>query len=152
MSSYLFTNKNVTAWFLLVTAMVLHVLDEALTDFLDFYNPLVRNLRESLGFFPMPTFSFGIWLTLLIVAIIAGYALIPVVNRGGSIIRIITTVIGIVMVANGLGHTLGSIYSERILPGFWSSPLVLAAAVFVVIRGVRGNWPVAIRRSGPYSS
>ncbi|UCC80967.1 MAG: hypothetical protein JSW64_06310 [Candidatus Zixiibacteriota bacterium] len=138
--NYLFRNKNVTAWVLLVLAMGLHVFDEAINNFLDFYNPLVFDLRDSLGFFPMPTFPLGLWLTGLIVAIAIGFALTPVVNRGSRFIRILTIVIGIIMIGNGLGHMLGSLYFERLLPGFWSSPFLLAAAVFVVVRGFRGSW------------
>jgi len=138
--SYLCKNKNATAWILLVSMLGLHVLDEALADFLDFYNPLVLDLRDSLGFFPMPTFSFGLWLTGLITAVIIGFALMPLVNRGSRFIRILTTVIGVIMIVNGLGHMIGSLYFGSLIPGFWSSPFLLAAAVFVVVRGIRGRW------------
>jgi hypothetical protein len=139
--SHPFRYKNVTAWILLVSAIGLHVIDETVTNFLDFYNPLVIRLKENLGFFPMPKFSFGVWLTGLISGIAIGYALTPVVNRGGRLIRVITTIIGVFMMANGLGHMLGSIYYGRLLPGFWSSPLLLAAAMYMAVRGFRGEWP-----------
>lgn len=142
-NKYLIRNKNVTAWILLVSATGLHVIDEALTDFLDFYNPLIFGLRDRLGFFPMPTFSHGLWLAGLIIAVAVGFALTPAVNRGSRFIRILTIVIGIIMIANGLGHMLGSLYFGRLLPGFWSSPFLLAAAVFVVVRGFRGVWQTA---------
>ena len=49
------------AWFLLVAVLAIHVLDEAMTDFLGFYNPLVLTLRARLPWFPMPTFRFPFW-------------------------------------------------------------------------------------------
>ena len=137
----LLLNRNVVAWLLLVTALAVHVLDEALTDFLHFYNPLVRDLKETLGFFPMPTFTFGIWLGGLIGLVIVGFALTPLVNRGGRIIRRFTMAFGIIMVLNALGHMLGSLFVGRLLPGFWSSPLLLVAALYAVIVGLRRPTP-----------
>jgi hypothetical protein len=39
----------------LVIALAVHVLDEALTNFLEFYNPLVLSMRARIPWFPMPT-------------------------------------------------------------------------------------------------
>jgi hypothetical protein len=126
----------------MVSAVGFHVLDEALTDFLPFYNQLVSEIREGVGFFPMPTFSFGSWLTALIIAIAIGYSLIPLVNHGGKFIRVFTTALGLLMIANALGHLLGSVYFGKIIPGMWSSPFLLLAAFYVVIRGFRGKWRI----------
>lgn len=134
------SKRNVVAWFLLVSAIAVHVLDEALSDFLPFYNQLVIKLEEQLGFFPMPTFSFGVWLGGLIIGIAIGYALTPLVNRGGRFIQIFATILGMLMIANALGHLFGSIYFRNVLPGTWSSPLLLLAAFYVVFRGLRGEW------------
>ncbi len=128
-------NRNALAWVLMVCAGTLHVIDEALHGFLSVYNPLVEDIRESLGFFPMPTFSFGPWLTGLIVAIIISFAVTPIVHRGRRVIRIVFTALGILMVVNALGHMLGSVYFGYLLPGFWSSPLLLVTAVYVAKRG-----------------
>ena len=125
-------NNSTRAWLLLVTALLLHAIDEAVTDFLGFYNPLVLDLRHSLGFFPMPTFSFAAWITLLAVAITTGYAVTPLVRRGGRFMWLVMTVASVVMLLNALGHTIGSIYFARILPGFWSSPILFASAVYAL--------------------
>jgi hypothetical protein len=45
--------RYMRAWLLLVGALAVHVLDEALTNFLDFYNPLVLSIRSQLPWFPM---------------------------------------------------------------------------------------------------
>lgn len=130
-------NRDAVAWLLLVTALALHVLDEATTGFLPFYNELVQDLREQLGFFPMPTFTFPVWIGGLVTLIAVCYLVTPVVARGGLVIRVLTIAFGVIMIANALGHLLGSVYFGRLLPGFWSSPLLLPAAVWVVVRGFR---------------
>ena len=66
------SNRFGRAWVALTLALACHVVDEAATDFLSVYNPIVLDLRSRLGWFPMPTFTFGVWL--------AG----PVRARGGS--------------------------------------------------------------------
>lgn len=130
---------------LMVSAIGLHVFDEAVTHFLSFYNELAFNLRESVGFSLMPTFTFGAWLGGLIVAIIICFALTPLVNRGGRFIRAFATLLGILMVVNALGHMIGSACVGRLLPGFWSSPVLLVTAVFVVVRGLSDRRPVVRR-------
>jgi hypothetical protein len=47
-------------WLALTPALATHVADEALTDFLSVYKPLVRAARERFGWFPMPTFEFDV--------------------------------------------------------------------------------------------
>jgi hypothetical protein len=124
----------------LVSAVAVHVLDEATTGFLPFYNQTVMELRERLGFFPAPTFSFGVWLGGLVIAVVVGFAMTPVVRRGGRVVRAIAIVFGILMVANAMGHLLGSAYLGTTLPGMWSSPILFAAAAWMVFQGLKGQW------------
>ncbi len=131
------SDKNTRAWLFLVTAFLLHAIDEAATHFLDFYNPLVLDLRHSLGFFPMPTFTFIPWVALLAFAITLGFAVTPLVRRGVRFMRLVLTVAGVIMLLNALGHTLGSVYFGRVLPGFWSSPVLFVAATYALTRAVR---------------
>lgn len=133
-------NRNILAWLLLTTTLAFHVLDEALSDFLSFYNPSVNTLNQQLGFFPAPTFNYSTWLAGLIIAIILCYLFTFLVARGGNIIRIITIIFGLLMVLNGLGHLIGSLYFREIIPGMWSSPFLLVAASFVIFQGLRGKW------------
>jgi len=136
-----FENNNVAAWILMISAVALHVVDETAHNFLQFYNQLVLDIRNQTDFFPAPTFSFWTWILGLAAAVIIGFAVTPVVGRGGRIIRLVTISLGIVMIGNALGHIIGSMYFGRLIPGFWSSPLLLPAALFVVYRGIRGTWP-----------
>ena len=132
-------SKLAVAWMLMMSAVAIHVFDETITNFLPFYNELVLEFRERFRFFPFPTFTFGKWLGGLIAAIVIGFALTPIVKRGGGLIRVLVIALGIIMITNALGHILGSIYFGRLLPGFWSSPLLLLSAAFVVVKGFGGE-------------
>jgi hypothetical protein len=133
-------NRNAAAWICMVSALALHVLDEAATGFLPFYNDAVRRLREAYSFFPVPTFTVSAWIAGLVLAITVALALTWSVIRGGTRIRIVTTVLAAIMVANASGHLLGSVYLGRVLPGSWSSPFLLAAALWMLRRGISGGW------------
>lgn len=126
--------RQMTAWLLLVAALALHVLDEALTGFLGFYNPLVLAIRGRISWFPMPTFTFGTWLTGLIVAVVILALLAPAVRRGAAWTRVASWVFSILMLLNGFGHLAGSVYFQRWLPGATSAPLLIVASVVLARR------------------
>lgn len=121
------------AWLVLSLALGLHVADEALTDFLSFYNPMVESLRVRFGWWPMPTFTFGVWIGGLILAVVALTALSYFAYQGRRWMRVLAYPYGIIMVLNGLGHIFGSIYFGRLLPGVYSSPFLLAAALYLLV-------------------
>jgi hypothetical protein len=123
--------RHVRAWLLLVSALAVHVIDEALTGFLDFYNPLVMSIRSQIPWFPMPTFTFGVWLAGLVLLIVVLAALAPTVRRGGVPVWLASWFLSVLMFMNGLGHLAGSAYFERWLPGATSAPLLLASSVFL---------------------
>jgi hypothetical protein len=118
----------VRAWYFLVGALGLHVLDEASTGFLDFYNPLVLRARAAWPWFPMPTFTFQVWLGGLILLVL-GLAIVgPLVRRGAAGTRTASWLLSAIMLLNGAGHLLGSAYHARWLPGTTSAPLLLLAS------------------------
>jgi hypothetical protein len=125
------------AWYVLVAVLAIHVVDEALTDFLSFYNPLVLTIRERIPYFPMPTFSFGPWLAGLIIAVVTLAVLGPAVRRGAIGTTVLSWIFSAIMLANGLGHLLGSLYFQRWLPGATSAPLLLVASVLLANRTMR---------------
>jgi hypothetical protein len=122
------------AWLMLDAALALHVADEALTGFLDFYNPLVLQIRHRLPWFPMPTFTFRIWLAGLIALVIVLAALTPAIRTESRVARWLARIFAIIMLANGFGHLAGSLYFVRWLPGTTSAPLLLIAAELLLRR------------------
>ena len=120
------------AWLALAIVLGLHVVDEALTDFLSFYNPLVRSLRDRLGFWPMPTFEFIPWVTGLAAGVVILLALSYFAFHEARWMRPLAYVFGVIMLLNGLGHSLGSIYFGRLLPGLYTSPLLLIASIYLL--------------------
>jgi hypothetical protein len=112
------------------------VIDEALTGFLQFYNPLVLSIRSTIGWFPMPTFNFGEWLAGLAVLVIVLACLAPAVRRGVAGTRFASWVLGVVMFMNGIGHLAGSLFFGRWLPGATSAPLLLIASMVLA----RATW------------
>lgn len=126
--------RQMHAWYFLVGALAIHVLDEALTGFLDFYNPLVLSIQSSLPWFPMPTFTFGVWLGGLTVLVAILGLLGPAVGRGVAGTRAVSWVLGVIMFANGVGHLVGSVYFQRWLPGATSAPLLLLTSVLLMRR------------------
>src|SRR5271165_5673883 len=136
------------AWILLCFALELHVFDEATTGFLGVYNPTVVALRERLGWWPMPTFAFGEWLAGLLVACVALLVLSGAVSRGAKGTRLAAYIFAIIMLLNAAAHTLATIFGRTVAsvtfprpaPGFWSSPIMAAAAIYLLIQ---------LRRSRP---
>ena len=130
------------AWFLLCLAFCTHVLDEATTGFLAVYNPTVLAIRNTFSWFPMPTFEFREWLVGLIIANAILLALTPLAFRNLRPLRPFAYFFAAVMLLNGLGHTLftvlghtvASVHFSRPAPGFYSSPLLLAASVYLLVR------------------
>ena len=106
------------AWLLLCFAFLLHVIDEAVHDFLLFYNPAVGNIKENLPFLPLPTFTFENWLTMLIIVILILFFLTPLAYKSRLWIIKLANIYGIVMLLNGIIHIVGSIYRKIQMPGF----------------------------------
>ena len=130
------------AWVALCLALAAHVADEALTDFLSVYNPTVLTIRERYPWFPMPVFEFQTWLTGLITGIVLLLALSPFVYRGARWMVPLTYVFGTIMLLNGLGHIAGSFYLGRLMPGVYSSPLLLVTSIYLLYRAGAGNQTV----------
>jgi hypothetical protein len=121
-----------SAWVTLCLALALHVTDEALTGFLSVYNPAVEAIRQRLPYLPLPTFTFGVWLTGLITAIILLLALSPFAFRKTRWMVPLAYFFGILMIANGLQHFAGSIYLGQMMPGVYSSPVLLICSIYLL--------------------
>jgi hypothetical protein len=127
------------AWVALCLTLGLHTADEALTGFLSVYNPTVLAMRSRWSWFPIPTFEFRPWLIGLICAVIALLLLSPLFYRNVRWIRPLGYFAAIINILNAMGHTAGTIMGRTVesvrfsrpAPGFYSSPLLLAASIWL---------------------
>lgn len=120
------------AWLALCGALAIHVADEALTGFLNLYNPTVLAMREKYAL-PLPTFTFEGWLSLLIFVIVALTASSYFVWQGRWAMRPISYVFAGFMFLNGFLHIAGSIYMGGFMSGVYSAPLLLAASIALIV-------------------
>ncbi|HJU44777.1 MAG TPA: HXXEE domain-containing protein [Vicinamibacterales bacterium] len=127
------------AWLALAIALGLHVLDETLTDFLSVYNPIVRQARERWGWFPMPEFTFGVWLGGLCLLVTVLLLLTPLAYRGSRALRIFAYPYGVIMFLNGVGHLVGSIYLGRWAPGATTAPILLATSSWLLRETIKAS-------------
>lgn len=129
-------------WGALCAAFALHIIDEASTGFLAVYNPTVTILRQRWSWFPVPVLGFGQWLLAMVIACALLISLTPVAARGMQGLRPIAWTFALVMFANSvshtlftiLGHTVAAVSFARPAPGFYSSPLLLIASVWLMFR------------------
>ena len=130
------------AWIWIWAALALHVADEALNGFLYIYNPTVIALREKLGWWPMPTFTFEIWVAALVTGIGILAALTPFAFRNSGWTRPIIYFCALLCIGNALVHTIATIlgrtvsavHFSRPAPGFISSPILLFAGVYALVQ------------------
>lgn len=122
------------AWLGLTLALAVHVLDEATHDFLAVWNPAVEAMRRSLPLVPLPTFTFPIWLGGLAAAVVLLLFLSRFAFRGCGWMRPVSCALAVLMVGNALGHLAVSAALARPMPGVYSSPLLLAAAVHLLLK------------------
>jgi hypothetical protein len=123
-------------------AFALHILDEAFTGFLAVYNPTVTILRGRWSWFPKPTLEFREWLIGHLVVCGLLFCLTPVAARGMRGLRPLAWAYAVIMFLNGMGHTLGTVLGHTVAavtfarpaPGFYSSPLLFVASVWMMVR------------------
>ncbi|MGA2018939.1 MAG: HXXEE domain-containing protein [Opitutaceae bacterium] len=125
------------AWLALAAAIATHVVDEALTDFLAVYNPTVLKIRARFPWIPLPTFSFRVWIVGLAAAVALMSSLSPLAFRGTRWVVVVAVALAVVMLGNGLGHIGSSFYMRRLMPGVYSSPVLMAASLFVLVHALR---------------
>jgi FlaA1/EpsC-like NDP-sugar epimerase len=121
------------AWVALCAALGIHVVDEALTDFLFVYNSTVKALRRRWRFLALPTFSFKVWLSGLILAVIFLFALSPLAFAASKSLAPLAYFFAAFMMVNGLQHIAASIYMRRLMPDTYSAPLLLICATYLFV-------------------
>jgi len=135
-------SKLLVAWWLLCAAIALHVADEATHNFLAVYNPSVIAMRQYAHWLPLPVFTFKLWSVGLALGIVLLFSLSPFLSRNARWIRPFAYAVSILMIGNGLQHILGtilgrtvpSVHFPRPMPGFYSSPVLICASIYVLIQ------------------
>jgi hypothetical protein len=130
------------AWLLFALALGLHVTDEAVTGFLNVYNPTVLELRARVPWLRPPVFGFTEWLTALSIAVCILLLLTPIAYSAPRWLRITAIPLSILVgILNGCGHLTGTIFGHtfndirfpRPAPGTYSSPFLIAAAINLLL-------------------
>ncbi|HKR86201.1 MAG TPA: hypothetical protein VJS37_18710 [Terriglobales bacterium] len=110
---------------------------------LSMYNPTVTALRERLGYWPMPNFTFEEFLIDLTIRILILAALTPFAFRNSPWMRPVIYFSALVLcIANARGHTLATIFGRTVstvhfprpAPGFISSPMLLLAGIYALVQ------------------
>jgi len=130
------------AWLLLWLSSAANILDDALNDFLGYYNATVLTLYGHFSWFPRIDLSFREWLVGVMVADAVLLLLSPWAFRNALLVRPIAYVFSTIMLLIGCGsilatvrgHTVGSVHFTGMAPGSYSSPLLLAASVYLLRR------------------
>ena len=126
------------AWIAFALAVAVHVTDEAAHDFLSVYNPAVRAIRARLPLLPLPTFSFPVWIGGLIAGIILLLLLSPLAFEGDRNLRLIAWPLAVIIgIGNALLHFAASAYRRRWMPGVYSAPILMIAAVCLLAVAAR---------------
>jgi hypothetical protein len=128
------------AWLLLIATVSVHVYDEARHGFLAIYNPTVARIRERFPLLRFPVFTYRRWMIQLIAAIAIAVLLTPLSVHLPEVFRPIAAVVAVAMILNGLSHLAGTIVGHtfrdiripRPMPGTYSSPAMIAAAIYVL--------------------
>lgn len=129
------------AWLILCAAFALHILDEALTGFLNVYNPTVVALRQTFSWFRIPTFEFNEWLWGLVSITVIVFTCSPAFFKQKRWAVPLGYFFAVVNILNAMGHFLGtllgrtvpSVTFSRPAPGFYSSPFLLAACIWLIV-------------------
>jgi hypothetical protein len=130
------------AWFALCLALAVEIVDEARSGFLGVYNPTVTILRDRWGWFPAPPLEFREWLLGLIAGCSLLFCLTPVAARGMRGLRPWAWGFAIVMLLSSVRHTLFTILGRTVdvvtfvrpAPGFYSSPFLFLASLWLMWR------------------
>lgn len=114
-----------------LTALLIHVADEAIGDLVSYYNLTIDEINSDLGTTVLPTLILEYWLAAMLIVIAILFSLTRWVSRVSSMARRLVLVVSALMVLNGVGHVIGSIFLGHLLPGFWSSPLLIVVSAVV---------------------
>ena len=128
------------AWLTLAILFALHALDEAATDFLDWYNPTALRIRSHLGGIPFPpVFTFWPWLLGLLAVAGTLIVLTPFANSHAPWTFRVAIALAVINIGNGLLHIVSALLLRRRVPGLNSAPFLLASAGWLLYAALRAR-------------
>ena len=127
------------AWLILCLAFAANATEDALRDFVGYYNATTLSLygRLRVSWFPRLDITFKEWLTGVIVLGIALLLLTPWVSRGTRFVRPVACTFAVVMLVESLATVVASLVGQTVpsvrfsggAPGLYTSPVVLAGSI-----------------------
>ncbi len=128
------------AWLLLCLSFAANILDDAVNDFLGYYNATVLTLYGHFSWFPRVDLSFREWLLGVILADAVLLLLSPWVFRNSRFLRPIAYIFATIMLLNGcgsilatlLGRTVNSVHFTGMAPGAYSATLLRGASIYLM--------------------
>jgi len=121
------------AWFVLGAVLALHIVDEATNGSYAVSGETLDLLRQLYPWLPIPQFQFSVWLIDIIGAILLLLSLTWLVQKGHRLMRPASFALATFTTANAMLHILLSLASDRVLAGTLTSPLLLAASLFLLL-------------------
>ena len=104
------------------------------------FPPSALALRERIGGIPFPpTFSRPVWLAGLVVAVAILAAMTPFIRPGRRWAAVAAYAYGVIHMANAIGHVAVSVSGGWLAPGVMSSPVLLAAALWLLYETSRSQ-------------
>jgi hypothetical protein len=120
--------RRFIAWLLLTGVLAVHICEEAARNFLALWNPEVAAL--GLGAL---RFTFPVWVTLMALSVAGLLILSYWVRRGTFWTPTAAYIFTLLMLSNGVAHLLFSWHERAWMPGAWTSPLLIAASLYLWI-------------------
>jgi hypothetical protein len=120
-------------WLFFGYTLALHVLDEAGHDFVTVFNSNALAIRRALPFLHVPVLTLQEFIGILALFLTLLLALTPLAFRGLKWMRGLAIPISAIGgILNGTMHILSSIYLKHLMPGVYSSPLLLLAGTLLL--------------------
>jgi hypothetical protein len=132
-----FNQRFGIVWLFFGYTLALHVLDEAGHDFVSIFNSNALVIRRAVPFLRIPALTQQDFMGIMALFLTFLLALAPLAFRGLNWVRGLAIPISAIGgILNGTMHILSSIYLKRMMPGVYSSPLLLLAGTLLLRRAL----------------
>lgn len=121
------------AWVGLCLCLAAHIADEAFAGRSKLYGPAALALGRHVPWPQPPDFAPEVWLTLAVEAVVLLLMLAPFFFCGARWAAALSYPFAVIAFFYGLSHPAGSLYFSMAVPGLYTSPLLLASAVFLLL-------------------